>query len=558
MLRFCLLMLCLLLPASAQIEVEVPVTKKADPLSNGYAIVVGVDTYASDKLDELSYAVKDAEAVAKYLGQQGWTVSLMRSSDRNAALRPDQKQDVLREVRFVTKQTKTRDRLLFYFSGHGFLSGQENYLCLSRTKDGQDVDGALSQSEVLEALSAGRAVKKAVILDSCRQAPGGRNLLAGFTRKELAEARGIWHLYAAAPGFKSFEPEAGKKVDGEAIENGFFTHYFLKGVSGHAEHNGDGFVTLVELAMYVEEEMGRASITRKIRRQIPYLLWDGQVSGDFLLGAAQARRVEPASSESPRPRSGEPKHLDTRQVIGAELIYLKPGKFLMGSPESEKNRSSGEHQHDVMLTQGFWMWKTEVIQRQWESVMGTSPWKGQKYVRTGGNYPATWVTWNDAREFCRRLTEAERKAGRVPSGLVYRLPTEAEWEYACRAGSRTAYSFGDSQSLLVDYAWSSENSVRADENYAHQVGGKRPNAWGLLDLHGNVWEWCVDAYDIVEDAGAVTDPYVASGLQRVVRGGCWFFSAQFCRSAYRKRLVPSDANSNLGFRPVLARVLPSH
>ena len=286
----CMVASVLVGPSTAQEGLVLP-KRSAKERGVGYAIVIGVDSYL--KLDPLKYAVKDAEDLVAYLRSQGWAVSLMRSSDANAALRPDSKASILNEVRFVSRQAKVTDRVLLYFAGHGFLLGEENYLCPSGVRSATDVENAISHTEILDAFSVGRAVKKAIIIDACRQSPGGRNVIRGFTRKELEESRGIWHLYSAAPGFKSYEPERGTVLGGEAVENGLFTHFLLKGLEGPAELNRDGFLTLVEVAMYVEGEMAKASVARSIQRQIPYLLWDGEVKGDFELGRAQRRTVRP-------------------------------------------------------------------------------------------------------------------------------------------------------------------------------------------------------------------------------------------------------------------------
>jgi formylglycine-generating enzyme required for sulfatase activity len=163
----------------------------------------------------------------------------------------------------------------------------------------------------------------------------------------------------------------------------------------------------------------------------------------------------------------------------------------------------------------------------------------------GTNNPVETVSWEDAVAFCKKLSELpEEKA----AGRVYRLPTEAEWEYACRAGSTTRFGFGDSDSQLGPYALFDENSART----THPVGGKTSNAWGLYDMHGNVWEWCADWKDDYSTS-AVTDPAgPATGSHRVLRGGSWLFEAAFCRSADRYRSAPSNRDFYLGFRVALS------
>jgi formylglycine-generating enzyme required for sulfatase activity len=226
---------------------------------------------------------------------------------------------------------------------------------------------------------------------------------------------------------------------------------------------------------------------------------------------------------------------ESAESIGMEFKLIPAGTFTMGDASGDDD----ETPHEVTLTQPFKMGVHEVTQAQYEQVMGVNP-----STFKGANNPVEMVSWEDAVEFCRRLSElpAEKAAGNV-----YRLPTEAEWEYACRAGTTTKYSFGDDDSGLGDYAWHSENS----DKKPHPVGSKLPNAWGLYDMHGNVSEWCQDWY-VDYPSGSVTDPRGAtSGSYRVLRGGSWPYTAGDCRSAGRNGFfLPSDRSSFLGFRVV--------
>jgi formylglycine-generating enzyme required for sulfatase activity len=232
----------------------------------------------------------------------------------------------------------------------------------------------------------------------------------------------------------------------------------------------------------------------------------------------------------------------------------------MGSPASDADRISGEDQVNVTLSRGFWLFQTEVTQGLWQSVMGTTPWSWKDYVHSGENYPAVNVSHglgsdgavepDSATEFCRNLTARERAAGRLPSGWSYQLPTEAQWEYACRAGTTGPYN-GDGTGVLSDYAWYSVNANVIGEYYAHLVGQKKPNRWGLLDMHGNVWEWCQDWYG--EKLPGGRNPLVSAvGSYRVLRGGSWFTYAGYCRSASRYWVHPSSRNHFMGFRVALS------
>ncbi len=218
--------------------------------------------------------------------------------------------------------------------------------------------------------------------------------------------------------------------------------------------------------------------------------------------------------------------------IGMKLKLLPAGQFVMGSDQREADKRT----HQVTLTKPFYVGIHEVTQEQYEKVMGTNP-SGFK----GPQNPVEQVSWEDAVEFCRKLSELpEEKA----AGRVYRLPTEAQWEYACRAGTTTEYSFGNDAESLGEYSWFFANSG----GKTHAVGQKLPNAWGLYDMHGNVFEWCMDRYGDYP-RGSVTDPVGASsGSNRVCRGGSWIYAAEGCRSAIRKRDYPSDRNDDYGFR----------
>ena len=215
------------------------------------------------------------------------------------------------------------------------------------------------------------------------------------------------------------------------------------------------------------------------------------------------------------------------------FAFCPAGSFTMGSPEYEEDRSSDEKQVKVTLTKGFWMAKTELTQAQWTAVMGNNP-----SHFNGDDLPVETVSWDDAQEFIKKVNSS----GVMPSGWKMALPTEAQWEYACRAGETGPYSGG----AIEQVAWHDENSG----GETHPVGTKKPNAWGLHDMHGNVREWCADWYGDSRRGG--TDPSgPSSGVDRVDRGGSWYSLAAYCRAANRFRNNPDIRNRYLGFRPAL-------
>ncbi|MBT6143683.1 formylglycine-generating enzyme family protein [bacterium] len=213
-----------------------------------------------------------------------------------------------------------------------------------------------------------------------------------------------------------------------------------------------------------------------------------------------------------------------------KMVLIPPGEFQMGLP-----------QHQVTLTKPFILSVYEITQQQYAKVMGTRPWQGKKYVQEGPDYPATYVNWHDAVEFCRKLSKQE--------GVDYRLPTEAEWEYACRAGTTTVYSFGDDASQMGQHAWYRKNAWDSGEKFAHVVGQKLPNRWGLYDIHGNVWEWCQDWYVGYDSMMVLTDPVGPTlGNYHVLRGGSFLSLGRNARSADRDDFNPAYNFIADGFR----------
>ena len=222
--------------------------------------------------------------------------------------------------------------------------------------------------------------------------------------------------------------------------------------------------------------------------------------------------------------------------LSMEMLWVKPGTFEMGSPLSEKDRYDAETPHAVTLTQGFYLGKHEVTQSQWEKVMGSNP----SHFK-GGDRPVEKVYWTVVTSFCNKLTASERAAGRLPAGMTYQLPTEAQWEYACRGGTKTPFSFGDE--LTSDQA-----NILGGPRETTNVGQYAANPWGFHDMHGNVWEWCADWFGAYP-TGAVRDPVgPAVGSNRVFRGGSWNLTAGSARSAIRFGIVPAFGDFDLGFR----------
>lgn len=243
---------------------------------------------------------------------------------------------------------------------------------------------------------------------------------------------------------------------------------------------------------------------------------------------------------------------DQRPTI-PNMIYIFPGTFVMGSPLDELWRDSYEGpQTTVTITRGFWIGRYEVTQQEYQDVMNENPSQFTGDLRR----PVEWVSWHDATNYCGKLTAQEAASGRLPAGFIYRLPSEAEWEFTCRAGATTATAFGSSLS-------STQANINGDHPYnggttgpnlaaTTTVGSYAPNAWGLHDTHGNVWEWCLDWY-AAYPGGSVDDPHGPdSGTVRVNRGGSWFRYGRDSRASFRHDVNPNARTSDIGFRIVLA------
>ena len=227
--------------------------------------------------------------------------------------------------------------------------------------------------------------------------------------------------------------------------------------------------------------------------------------------------------------------IDLIDGIQIELILIPAGEFDMGSPPSEKARNVDEEPiRRIKISRPFYIGRYEITQAEWKAVMGQILSNFQ-----GSDLPVDGIPWSSAAEFCQRLSEREHE--------TFRLPTEAEWEYACRAGTVTTYSFGGDPSSLTQFAWYSGNS----RHKTHPVGRKKPNAFGLYDMHGNVWEWCSDWYNEYPVDPIIDPTGPSDGSSRILRGGSWFCTLDLCRSANRGWNTPTIRDDDVGFRIVM-------
>jgi formylglycine-generating enzyme required for sulfatase activity len=306
----------------------------------------------------------------------------------------------------------------------------------------------------------------------------------------------------------------------------------------------------------------------------------------WCLGATDSNAAEPERSAPPGPdimAGKEPGRVRDDNRLKMKFVWCPPGSFIMGDVDvareplkkgdaaepalkDKSGRQPGATLEispvKVELTRGYWLGQYEVTQSQWKEMMGSDPWRDEKFTTEGDDIPATHIDWTEAMWFCDKLTEAERAGRRLPEGWEYTLPTEAQWERACRALTQSRFSFGEEESKLEEYAWFYDNAWNTPEKHAHRIGQKKPNPWGLYDMHGNVWEWCRDWYEPSRRPAPADfklpggrDPEVTKpGFNRVLRGGGWDFIARDCRSAARDGLGGLNRSWYVGFRVVLSTV----
>jgi formylglycine-generating enzyme required for sulfatase activity len=264
------------------------------------------------------------------------------------------------------------------------------------------------------------------------------------------------------------------------------------------------------------------------------------------VGCGGSRVTDGADQDGSYQPEGDPvvSRVDLAGGVTMEFVWLGPGYFTMGSASSEDGRYANEGpRHRVTLSHGFYIARYELTQGQWEAVMNTRPWAEAEYVIDHPDRPAVYISWDDVQRFVGKLNET--------GSARFRLPTEAEWEYACRAGAGSAWWFGDEEAELVDHAWYRANAWDYGFQYGQQVGMMPANPWGLHDLHGNIQEWVLDWYGSYASAAGTDPTGPAQGTARVVRGGSVDDTARSTRSAYRSGTSPEARGYFLGARLVL-------
>ena len=519
-------------------------------------VAIGVGDYDQDSVfRRLPNAASDAARIEACFGE------LLPEGKRfHTRLMINPKADEATNVIEDTLERLDADSVfILYFAGHAIQergSGRQWLLCknaLACFADGEEGTGAISSAYFNNSLERRGKGKIFVIIDACRNDPTfHKGLDAGLTGMDQfgkvdrtvahkrSESQGdsaeyqseIFTLYSCQPGERASDDGAFASALRSAV---------LTRVHESAEVRlDDAFVADVTKRV---QEVNPHQKPCKRTTTTDFVLVPGTRRPNELNHQAKAAIVSSVASPWANSTSRKAGTRQTLKVGSAEygFCWIPAGKFKMGSRTTEKDRDDDETLHDVELTKGFWTSESPVPQSLYEEVIGSNP----SYFK-GGNLPVERVSWYDAMKFCEELTK------RLPSGLRAILPTEAQWEYACRAGTKTAYWYGDA----ADKSKMNYDRFPFFGRKTSRVKSYAKNAWGLYDMHGNVWEWVLDYYYGDYPTGTVVDPKgpdtASFRVRRVYRGGGWSCDAGGCRSAYRCGITPGRRSYDLGFRFLLS------
>jgi formylglycine-generating enzyme required for sulfatase activity len=546
------------------------------------ALLIGVDKYEEGSgFRSLPYTERDVEALAEILLASGYRpedvrVLTLKRGNENPRFLPTGR-NARRELGLLTANRKPEDSLLIALSGHGV---RRNVKVGEQTESAAffcPIDADVTEIETLVSLQSFyntlrdcKAGEKMMLVDACQNDPTeGRAGAIPFS--PAPPPASVAALFSCSEGEVAWD--AADLGGG----HGVFFHYVIEGLKGAADADHNQKITLAEMTAYTQDKVPDYVSFKKGKRQMPSLLWSGgRITMLDRSGAARVAAGEPVRKSDMATKNGTPnvsKKAGREKTSAAEgtlagqenddnalklkVCWCPPDTFTMGSPATEPDRDDDEDQVRVTLGRGFWMGKYEVTQEQWRTVMGTTLEDQRVQAKESGsygegpNYPMYFVSYIEATEFCRKLTASEHAAGRLPAGWEYRLPSEAEWEYACRAGTTTATAFGDQlggTDANVDGKYPYNGATKGPYlRRTTPVGQYPPNRWGLFDMHGNVREWCLDWHDKALPGGV--DPRgPSSGSRRVFRGGSWMSYPHIARSASREASLPTERNEFMGFR----------
>jgi len=536
--------------------------EETSPNGRKLALLVGVDKYhPGSGFGELRFTVRDVEELAKVLIESGYRsddvrlLTLKRGAESTLYL-PTLRY-IQQQIKLILADRKPEDSILIALSGHGIARRVKTGDADTSTKlasyfcpldaEGEDLTTLLSLDDLYESLSRCKAGTKVMLVDACRNEPSeSRRESIAFAPEPPPPS--VAALFACSDGEVAWEDA---KLGGG---HGVFFHYVIEGLKGDADRkagNRDGTVTLAELTSFTQENVSEYASIYRGKRQMPKLFGD---TGRISLLSLSPTAITPSLTS-----------LLVSKATGMRLKLIPAGEFEMGSPKGGYPPAYVNEfpQHKVRISRPFYLGVTEVTQAQYRAVTRENP----STFKGLNDQPVEHVSWLESIKYCNRLSELEglRSFYRIANeevtvpewnGEGYRLPTEAEWEYACRAGSTTRYHFGDDTLSLSLYEWSGE-VVMGDnpKTEHHAVAGKRPNAFGLYDMHGNVMEWCWDWYegDYYANSPAADPHGPNSGDKRIYRGGSWIILTHYARSANRSGDDPKKQHFGRGFRIARSR-----
>lgn len=552
-----------------------------------WAILIGVDDYV--ELKDLNYCGADQKALHARLQAAGFPedhLFLLHDKATENRFKPF-KANIEKQLKLLLSLVEKDDLVVIGFSGHGIQIEKTAYLCPADANI-EKPETLLSLPEIYEQLEKSPAALRLMIVDACRDDPRPRGKRSAATIEELTEfskavpPRGILWLGSCGPGQQSQEDDE--------LKHGVFMHFLLEGWGGKADKNGDGQVSLGELSTFASVET-KKHVARKF----------GDFQSPYLKGEYEQELLQFDIGRVARGAGGK----TMTNTMGMELVLIPAGEFQMGSTAADldkltrdfsdfkKEYADGEQpQHRVKISQPFYLGKFEVTRGQFatfvaddgykseperdgfggrgydrdldklDSLKPKYTWKDPGWKPYDDSHPVVNVTWNDAKAFCEWLSRKE--------GKTYRLPTEAEWEYACRAGTTTRHPAGNDKDSLVTIGNVADAALLAkdpwkigfswaltasdDWVFTAPVGSFKANAFGVHDMIGNVYEWCGDMYDAklyAQRSGTTTDPLQTSGSEyRVLRGGSWYLGPTYARAAKRDGGSPDNRGINYGFRVV--------
>jgi formylglycine-generating enzyme required for sulfatase activity len=506
-----------------------------------YAFLVAVREYDKNELTSLQFTENDIQKLAETLLAAGYAkenvVVLTQSLGAQKTRFLPLAENIRLELALMLRELAPDDSIVVAFSGHGvqFKDEKTAFYCPADARLA-DRNTLISLGDVFTLLDRCKAGTKVLFVDACRNDPqSSRSKSAKEIELEAAGKRaapvppgGIAAFFSCSPTEESFEdPELG---------HGVFFHYVIDGLSGNGDLDKDGDVSLAELEQHVTKNVQRYVRNELRRVQTPERR--GEARGLVSLAKVDAGKPAPGKS---LPKFGDV----IENSIGMKLVCVidKPVEFQMGSPEDEEGREPDEVLHTVRLTRSILMGAYEVTQAEYQRVMGENPsyfaptGKGAEQISDVDHrtLPVDSVSYEDAVTFCEQLSKARAETA---AGRRYRLPTEAEWEYSCRAGSKSPYG------VIGPFA------NRGSKGRTVPVGSYKSNPFGLFDTYGNVWEWCQDYYGPYP-AGPLTDPAGPQrGTQRILRGGSWQDDPSASRAAYREHLEPTKRTNTDGLRVV--------